>query len=73
MFNYTAAVKCAHVNAAHDANFGWTIPDGHLYAGTDVTATVHDGGSSGVGQDNWRSPWVRVPRVVRTTRSPLAT
>ena len=28
VFNYTAAVKCASVYAAHDANFGWENPTG---------------------------------------------
>ena len=53
VFNYTALVTCVKVVDANDARFGYTIPSGHLHADTPVAVTVHDGGSSGVGNDTW--------------------
>jgi hypothetical protein len=50
-FSYSAQVTCAEVTGS-DAVFGFDIPIAPL-AGTHVAVTVHDGGSSGVGNDTW--------------------
>ena len=43
VLHYVAPVKSDAIQR-HDATFTFTIPAGHLYAGTVVTVKVHDGG-----------------------------